>query len=99
MNSNNCGPKVIKDEFIKTEINSEIIVKDEDLETEIIAFQYEDDTVDRTKTSFECQVCSGCFIAKRDLSRHKNIHTGEQAFKCQFCSRSFADKYILNIYE
>ncbi|XP_019544498.3 zinc finger protein 260 [Aedes albopictus] len=36
-----------------------------------------------------CQVCGKQFTARKNLTRHLMIHTGELPYKCEFCDRAF----------
>ncbi|XP_058452001.1 zinc finger protein 624-like [Malaya genurostris] len=36
-----------------------------------------------------CTVCSRQFTARKNLTRHMMIHTGELPYKCDFCDRAF----------
>lgn len=36
-----------------------------------------------------CEVCGKQFAARKNLTRHLMIHTGELPYKCEFCERAF----------
>lgn len=43
----------------------------------------------------ECPICQKVVYAKRELTNHMRLHTGDLPFQCDFCNRRFPKKWTL----
>jgi len=47
---------------------------------------------------YVCTVCDKQFTIKRDLNRHKELHTGKKLYSCTHCKKCFATQHYLRIH-
>jgi len=47
---------------------------------------------------YKCSECEKCFRGKRDLSRHRQIHSGEKPFGCSVCGKRFTRADSLTVH-
>lgn len=104
--------KVIKEEFLNTDITTELIIKDENASIEQAEiFEPNSSKFFRNKNkltvsarirtcqkSFKCNFCDKCFKQKHGLKLHEKKHTGEKLFQCQFCTKCYAQQCALTVH-
>eukprot|EP00088_Acartia_fossae_P066590 TRINITY_DN8266_c0_g1_i4.p1 TRINITY_DN8266_c0_g1~~TRINITY_DN8266_c0_g1_i4.p1 ORF type:complete len:450 (-),score=56.72 TRINITY_DN8266_c0_g1_i4:294-1643(-) len=55
--------------------------------------------VETSKKKFECEFCLKMFTAKKHLTAHRRIHTGDAPYSCDACDKTFKQIASLNIHK
>ncbi|XP_044738961.1 zinc finger and SCAN domain-containing protein 12-like [Chrysoperla carnea] len=92
----------IHGEDIKTELNSELIIKEESTDEILEESSYSCDLseydliehtqIDNGEKSFSCDFCNETFTQKFKFVYHQRLHTREKPFSCDVCDKSFTQK-------